>query len=212
MRRARTSGVERCCLQSRPPQSEFRDAEESSKRSRRAPGPRGGPGRPHRRLRAGTAGEPASSSRPSRQVGGLARTEVRDGYRFDLGGHRFFTKSAEVEPLWHEMLGDELRRPRLSRIHWRGRFLDYPLRAGDVVRGLGAAGARAQRAYYAAAGSRPRGEETFEEWVVEPLRPPPVRAVLRLLHGEGVGRAVHRDPRRVGGPADPGPVVRRAAR
>jgi protoporphyrinogen oxidase len=48
-------------------------------------------------------------------VGGLARTEVRDGFRFDLGGHRFFTKSPEVEALWHETLGAELLpRPRLS--------------------------------------------------------------------------------------------------
>jgi protoporphyrinogen oxidase len=42
------------------------------------------------------------------QVGGLASTVVRDGYRFDLGGHRFFTKSAEVEELWTELLGPEL--------------------------------------------------------------------------------------------------------
>src|SRR5690606_5113997 len=57
-------------------------------------------------------------------VGGLARTVVRDGYRFDLGGHRFFTKSAEVESIWRELLGDELLlRPRLSRIRWRGRFI-----------------------------------------------------------------------------------------
>jgi protoporphyrinogen oxidase len=42
------------------------------------------------------------------QVGGLGRTVVRDGYRFDLGGHRFFTKSDEVQRLWHEVLGDEL--------------------------------------------------------------------------------------------------------
>src|SRR5687768_257156 len=67
-------------------------------------------------------------------VGGLARTEERDGYRFDLGGHRFFTKCPEVEELWHEVLGEELLlRPRLSRIFYRGRFLDYPLRASDVI-------------------------------------------------------------------------------
>src|SRR5262249_3030373 len=58
------------------------------------------------------------------QVGGIARTEVRDGYRFDLGGHRFFTKSREVDDLWHEVLGDEfLRRPRRSRIYWNHKFL-----------------------------------------------------------------------------------------
>src|SRR6188474_2929359 len=71
-------------------------------------------------------------------VGGLSRTVVADGYRFDLGGHRFFTKSPEVEALWSEVLGSELLiRPRLSRIYWRGRFVQYPLRAGDVVSKIG---------------------------------------------------------------------------
>src|SRR5205809_6653094 len=60
------------------------------------------------------------------QVGGLAKTVVDpDGYRFDLGGHRFFTKNQEVDDLWHEIMGDEfLQRPRMSRIFWRGRYLD----------------------------------------------------------------------------------------
>src|SRR3990170_651946 len=72
------------------------------------------------------------------QVGGLARTVVRGGYRFDLGGHRFFTKSDEVQRLWQQVLGDELLvRERLSRIYWRGRFIDYPLRLADVMRKVG---------------------------------------------------------------------------
>jgi protoporphyrinogen oxidase len=102
------------------------------------------------------------------QVGGLAKTVERDGYRFDLGGHRFFTKSAEVEALWLELLGDELLlRPRLSRIRWRGRFLDYPLRAGDVVRKLGPVELGRALASYMRAAARPRRrEETFEDWVV----------------------------------------------
>ncbi|UJA19165.1 NAD(P)/FAD-dependent oxidoreductase [Thermoleophilia bacterium SCSIO 60948] len=102
------------------------------------------------------------------QVGGLARTVVRDGYRFDLGGHRFFTKSAEVEALWHEVLGDELlERPRLSRIHWRGRFIEYPLALGDVVRKVGPGELARCGASYARASLTPRrGEaETFEDWV-----------------------------------------------
>ncbi len=58
------------------------------------------------------------------QVGGIARTVERDGYRFDLGGHRFFTKLAPVQRLWEETLGDELlTRPRLSRIRYGGRYL-----------------------------------------------------------------------------------------
>ncbi|HEX8054794.1 MAG TPA: NAD(P)/FAD-dependent oxidoreductase [Thermoleophilaceae bacterium] len=103
-----------------------------------------------------------------RQVGGLAKTVERDGYRFDLGGHRFFTKSTEVSALWHELLGDELLlRPRLSRIRWRGRFLDYPLRAGDVVRKLGPVELSRALGSYARAAAVPNArEESFEEWVV----------------------------------------------
>ena len=102
------------------------------------------------------------------QVGGIAKTVVRDGYRFDLGGHRFFTKSDEVSALWHELMGDEfLLRPRMSRIRWRGRFLDYPLRAGDVVRKLGPVELTRALASYLRAAARPkRVEETFEDWVV----------------------------------------------
>jgi protoporphyrinogen oxidase len=56
------------------------------------------------------------------QVGGIAKTAVRDGYRFDLGGHRFFTKVKEVDDLWHEIMREEfLERPRMSRIYWRDR-------------------------------------------------------------------------------------------
>jgi protoporphyrinogen oxidase len=73
------------------------------------------------------------------QVGGLAKTVVDpDGYRFDLGGHRFFTKNTEVNDLWLEIMGDEfLMRPRMSRIYWRKKFLDYPLNGTDVIKKLG---------------------------------------------------------------------------
>ena len=100
-------------------------------------------------------------------VGGIARTEVRDGYRFDLGGHRFFTKAPEVELLWHEVLGDELLvRPRKSRIYYNRRYLDYPLAAGNVVKSLGPVELTRAVASYGAALTRRRGrEETFEEWV-----------------------------------------------
>ena len=73
-----------------------------------------------------------------RQVGGLARTIDRGGFRFDIGGHRFFTKSAEVEALWREVLPrDLLLRRRLSRIYYRGRFFNYPLRPLNALLGLG---------------------------------------------------------------------------
>src|ERR1700742_3034198 len=102
------------------------------------------------------------------QVGGIAKTVVRDGYRFDLGGHRFFTKAPEVDALWHEVMGDEfLLRPRQSRIYWRRRFLDYPLSAPDVVRKLGPVELSRCMSSYAAAKLRPRREErSLEDWVV----------------------------------------------
>ena len=64
-------------------------------------------------------------------VGGISRTVVKNGWRFDIGGHRFFTKVPRVEAFWHEVLEDErfLRRPRMSRIFYRGKFFDYPLKA-----------------------------------------------------------------------------------
>jgi protoporphyrinogen oxidase len=72
-------------------------------------------------------------------VGGISRTPERDGWRFDIGGHRFFTKVQPVEDLWFEILGkdDFLRRPRLSRIYYRGKFYDYPISAMNALRNLG---------------------------------------------------------------------------
>ncbi|MBK9178124.1 MAG: NAD(P)/FAD-dependent oxidoreductase [Acidimicrobiales bacterium] len=72
-------------------------------------------------------------------VGGISRTVERDGWRFDIGGHRFFTKVQPVEDLWHEILPDEdfLMRPRMSRIFYRGKFFDYPLKAMNALGGLG---------------------------------------------------------------------------
>src|SRR5919205_1628359 len=101
------------------------------------------------------------------QVGGIAKTEVRDGYRFDLGGHRFFTKSKEVDDLWHEVMKEEfLKRPRMSRIYWNGKFLDYPLNGTDVIKKLGPVElTRATASYLRAAVKRKGGEETLEEWV-----------------------------------------------
>lgn len=101
------------------------------------------------------------------QVGGLARTETRDGYRFDLGGHRFFTKSDEVAALWEELLGEELlTRPRLSRIYWRGRFIEYPLRPADVFARVGPVELARSLGSYARARLRPAApEESYEDWV-----------------------------------------------
>ena len=71
----------------------------------------------------------AGTSRGSDQIGGLSQTARHGGFRFDIGGHRFYTKSTLVLTMWRDVLGDDLlRRPRLSRIYYRGRFFDYPLK------------------------------------------------------------------------------------
>jgi protoporphyrinogen oxidase len=101
------------------------------------------------------------------QLGGLAKTEERDGYRFDLGGHRFFTKVKEVDDLWHEIMREEfLKRPRMSRIYWHGKFLNYPLEGMDVIKKLGPVDLTKAGLSYLAAAIRPKGkEDTLEEWV-----------------------------------------------
>ena len=71
-------------------------------------------------------------------VGGISRTGNYKGYRFDIGGHRFFSKAVEVERLWDEILpSDMLRRPRKSRIFYKGRFFSYPLKPFDALFKLG---------------------------------------------------------------------------
>jgi protoporphyrinogen oxidase len=71
-------------------------------------------------------------------VGGISRTESYKGYHFDIGGHRFFSKSQEVEDFWTEILGDELlERPRSSRIFYNKNFFSYPLVAMEALLKLG---------------------------------------------------------------------------
>jgi protoporphyrinogen oxidase len=115
----------------------------------------------------GKAGRKAVVLEAESQVGGLAKTVEIDGFRFDLGGHRFFTKAHEVEALWDEIMGDELlRRPRMSRIYWNNKFLDYPLRGPDVIRKLGPVElTRCVASYARAAASPKKEEESLEDWV-----------------------------------------------
>ena len=100
-------------------------------------------------------------------VGGISRTGEYKGYRFDLGGHRFFTKVRYVQELWEEILDEEfLERPRLSRIHYRGHLFDYPLRPANALFGLGPLEAvHIISSYFKAQVFPHRKEENFEEWV-----------------------------------------------
>jgi len=71
-------------------------------------------------------------------VGGISRTVRHGDFLFDIGGHRFFSKSKEVVDLWHEILPDDfITRRRLSRIYYGGKFYSYPLNAFQALRNLG---------------------------------------------------------------------------
>jgi protoporphyrinogen oxidase len=102
-------------------------------------------------------------------VGGISRSAERDGWRFDIGGHRFFTKVRAVEDLWFEILGPEdfLRRPRLSRIYYRGKFYDYPLSPMNALRNLGPIEAvRCVGSYLWVRVRPPKDRSTLEGFVV----------------------------------------------
>ncbi len=101
-------------------------------------------------------------------VGGLARTVERNGFRFDLGGHRFFTRVSEIERLWEELLGpDLLWRRRRSRILFHGKFFDYPLTAHSALRGLGVAeSARVVASYLRAQLGPIAPEANLADWLV----------------------------------------------
>jgi protoporphyrinogen oxidase len=100
-------------------------------------------------------------------LGGISQTAQYKGYRFDIGGHRFFTKYEPVEALWHEILGPEfIQVPRQSRIHYLGRYFDYPLKAGNALAGLGIWQAVMILQSYLRAKIWPEPvEENFEQWV-----------------------------------------------
>jgi protoporphyrinogen oxidase len=100
-------------------------------------------------------------------VGGISRTARYRDYRFDIGGHRFFTKIQPVENLWHEILGPEfISVPRLSRIHYNGKFFDYPLKAKNALMGLGIWEAIRIVASYLRWHWKPYPiEENLEQWV-----------------------------------------------
>ena len=105
--------------------------------------------------------------RDPKHVGGISRTEHYKGFRFDVGGHRFFSKSSEIEALWDDILGDQLiTRPRKSRIFYNGKLFDYPLRAINALTRLGFFESFLCMASYVKARLFPiRNPQTFEEWV-----------------------------------------------
>jgi protoporphyrinogen oxidase len=100
-------------------------------------------------------------------VGGISRTANYKGFLFDIGGHRFFSKSKEIVDLWNEILPDDfLERPRLSRIYYRGKFYAYPLKAFEALKNLGLVESALCMASFGYAKVFPiRDPRTFHEWV-----------------------------------------------
>lgn len=107
------------------------------------------------------------------KVGGISRTETYKGYRFDIGGHRFFTKVGEVHDVWQEILGSEfIKTKRLSRIYYDGKFYDYPLSLFRTLNNLGPLQSVMILSSYLKARARKKlnpdsKAETFEEWVTD---------------------------------------------
>ncbi len=101
-------------------------------------------------------------------VGGISRTVEHEGFRFDIGGHRFFSKSQEVVDLWNEILPDDfIQRPRMSRIYYEGKFYSYPLRAFEALWNLGIVRSALCMASYARAKLFPkRNVRSFEDWTI----------------------------------------------
>ena len=100
-------------------------------------------------------------------VGGISRTVNYKGFLFDIGGHRFFSKSKEIVDLWNEILPDDfIERPRLSRIYYDGKFYAYPLKAFEALFNLGPFTSALCMASFAWAKAFPiRNPRTFQDWV-----------------------------------------------
>jgi protoporphyrinogen oxidase len=101
-------------------------------------------------------------------VGGISRTVEHEGYRFDIGGHRFFSKSQQVVDLWNEILPDDfIQRPRMSRIYYEGKFYSYPLRAFEALWNLGLVRSALCMASFAKAKAFPNKKvRSFEDWTI----------------------------------------------
>jgi protoporphyrinogen oxidase len=101
-------------------------------------------------------------------VGGISRTVEHEGYRFDIGGHRFFSKSKQVVDLWNEILPDDfIERPRMSRIYYEGKFYSYPLRAFEALWNLGIVRSTLCMMSFAKAQVFPNKQiKSFEDWTV----------------------------------------------
>ncbi len=144
-------------------------------------------------------------------LGGLARTERYKGYRFDIGGHRFFTGHPRIRALWDEVIGEDFRKvPRVSHIYYQRRFFNYPLEPFNALRNLGLWESTRVLLSYLRARLRPYPDEsTLDRWVSN-------RSIAGCSRSSSpatlkrFGASPPRDPVRVGRPAHPGMSLRTA--
>jgi protoporphyrinogen oxidase len=103
----------------------------------------------------------------SKTVGGLAKTLTYKGCRFDVGGHRFYTKIPEIETFYSSAIGNKmLTRNRLSRIYYDGKYFLYPLQVTDVLKKIGLSKAFWVLTSFIRRRMHPHATEvTFTDWV-----------------------------------------------
>lgn len=101
------------------------------------------------------------------ECGGLCRTLNYQGYLFDIGGHRFITKSKEIAQLWHDILNEDLLRvKRVSKIYYSNRYFDYPLSFVNTFWNLGAIESfLCIASYFNYKYLQPHSKDTFEDWI-----------------------------------------------
>ncbi|GIW72324.1 MAG: hypothetical protein KatS3mg102_1866 [Planctomycetota bacterium] len=165
-------------------------------------------------------GVPCEVIERSAELGGLARTLERDGYRFDFGGARFFSSSSQVRELLQELLGEDLLSVRArSRIYYRGRLYAYPLDPLDIASGMG--WQKALGALWSLLGSRVPGllplgprRRDLEEWLIREFGETLYHAFFKDYNEKVWGQPCHRmsaelAARRIRG-LDLGAALRRA--
>ena len=142
-------------------------------------------------------------SRPPAWSGGISRTDEYKGYRFDIGGHRFFSKSGEINALWKEILGDQfITRSRLSRIYYDRKFFHYPLKPLDAFWKLGPGrSARILLSYIKAQLPAHPARADLRGLGRQSVRPRALRDLLQVLHREALGHAHQRRSRPTGRPS-----------
>ena len=140
-------------------------------------------------------------------VGGISRTASYKDFLFDIGGHRFFSKSKEVVDLWNEILPDDfISRPRMSRIYYDGKYFSYPLKAFEALSNLGLVESAMCVLSFMYKQAFPNEKPVdLPRLGRQPVRRAAVLDLLQDLHREGVGHELRRDLGRLGRAAHQGP-------